>query len=318
MNDPDAAFLLKEIVSGYSLVEVCGQTAYLKHYSDYDRSIIPEETQRIIRECVKRGLPTEKTALEVAYRNGSWTMQEEDALIKQRGFVESLILTQEKTVLPSQKKEQQKTIDKESSVLRKMENDKKDSIGRTAEDFANAKGYETFILSLLFSDKSLETPLFSKEEQEELTTEDIEELFRIFREVKDRISEVKLNELVVSTFFSPYLTIAEDPTVFFKKNVFDLSSFQVRLVGLAKTYTNIFKNYQIPDSIIHDYEKVLSFVKRENNKLKGKEDSHSMKSYVGGTKEDMEELEPNSDKVNLLSILKKKGGKMDIKDLSNL
>lgn len=316
MKEHDAAFLLKEIVSGYSVVEVCGITAYLKHYSDYERSVIPEETQRIINECVKQGMPTEKKALEVALKNGAWSREEEDRILKQRGFVDSLILTQEKTILPSQKKEQQKVIDKESFSLLKMERRRKDFLGRTAEDFANAKGYEKFVLSLLYKDKKLSIPLFSKEEIELLETDEMEDIFKVFKKVKESISEAKLNELVVSEFFSSYLVIAEDPTAFFGKNVFELTSFQVRLVSLAKTYTNIFKNYQIPDSIVHDYERIIAFVKKENNKNRDKDDSHAMKSYVGSTKEDLDELEPESSKVKLVDLLKKKGGKLDIKDLS--
>lgn len=318
MKEHDAAFLLKEIVSGYSIVEVCGTTAYLKHYSDYERSIIPEETQRIINECVRQGMPLEKTALEIAYKNGAWSQKEEDEVIKQRGFVESLILTQEKTILPSQKKEQQKAIDKEHFNLIRMERKRKDLLGRTAEDFANAKGYEKFVLSLLYKDEKLSIPLFSEEDIELLETGEVEEIFKIFKRIKESISEAKLNELVVSEFFSSYLIIAEDPTAFFGKNVFELTSFQVRLVSLAKTYTNIFKNYQIPESIVHDYERIIAFVKKENNKNKDKDDSHTMKSYVGSTKEDLDALEPESSKLKLVDLLKKKGGKIDIKDLSAL
>lgn len=318
MKEHDAAFLLKEIVSGYSIVEVCGMTAYLKHYSDYERSIIPEETQRIINECVRQGMPLEKTALEIAYKNGAWSQKEEDEVIKQRGFVESLILTQEKTILPSQKKEQQKTIDKERFNLIRMERKRKDLLGRTAEDFANAKGYEKFVLSLLYKDEKLSMPLFSEEDIELLETDEVEEIFKIFKRIKESISEAKLNELVVSEFFSSYLIIAEDPTAFFGKNVFELTSFQVRLVSLAKTYTNIFKNYQIPESIVHDYERIIAFVKKENSKNKEKDDSHTMKSYVGSTKEDLDTLEPESSKIKLVDLLRKKGGKLDIKDLSTL
>lgn len=318
MKEHDAAFLLKEIVSGYSIVEVCGTTAYLKHYSDYERSIIPEETQRIINECVRQGMPLEKTALEISYKNGAWSQKEEDEVIKQRGFVESLILTQEKTILPSQKKEQQKTIDKERFNLIRMERKRKDLLGRTAEDFANAKGYEKFVLSLLYKDEKLSIPLFSEEDIELLETDEVEEIFKIFKRIKESISEAKLNELVVSEFFSSYLIIAEDPTAFFGKNVFELTSFQVRLVSLAKTYTNIFKNYQIPESIVHDYERIIAFVKKENSKNKEKDDSHTMKSYVGSTKEDLDTLEPESSKIKLVDLLKKKGGKLDIKDLSTL
>lgn len=318
MKEHDAAFLLKEIVSGYSMIEVCGKTAYLKHYSDYERSIIPEETQRIIKECIQQGMPTEKEALEIALRQEAWTQEEEGEVIKQRGFVESLILTQEKTILPSQKKEQQETIDKESFALLKMEKKRKDFLGRTAEDFANVKGYEKFVLSLLYKDESLTIPFFSEEDLELLETEDIEDIFKKFKKIKESISENKLNELVVSEFFSSYLIIAEDPTAFFGKNVFELSAFQVRLVSLAKSYLNIFKNYQIPEGIIHDYEKIIAFVRKENNKNKEKDDSHTMKSYVGSTREDLDTLEPESSKVKLIDLLKKKGGKLDIKDLSEL
>ena len=43
-----------------------------------------------------------------------------------------------------------------------------------------------------------------------------------------------------------------------------------------------------------------------------------MKSYVGSTKEDLDTLEPESSKIKLVDLLRKKGGKLDIKDLSTL
>ena len=37
-----------------------------------------------------------------------------------------------------------------------------------------------------------------------------------------------------------------------------------------------------------------------------------MKSYVGSTKEDLDTLEPESSKIKLVDLLRKKGGKLKI------
>jgi hypothetical protein len=93
---------------------------------------------------------------------------------------------------------------------------------------------------------------------------------------------------------------------------------------LAKIYTNIFKNYQVPDSISHDYEKVLAFVRKENRKynseLKGGSsgDEPTQVAYVGATKEDLEQLEPDTQQFSLLKAMKRNGGKMNMEELAKL
>lgn len=297
---------------------------YVLHYKDYEKSIVVEHAKDYIREYVAMGIPDEKTALAKAIKHGAWSDKEEIALKEQKGFVESLTLTRDKLILPSQKKKQQRLVDKETIRLNRMQSDRREALGRTAEDFADIKSYEKFVFSLFYKDPECTQKAFSKEEEDELEPEDVEALFKAFKAVREKISEPAMNELVTSHFFSSYLIIAEDPSAFFGKNVFGLSSFQVRLISLAKIYTNIFKNYQVPDSISHDYEKVLAFVRKENRKynseLKGGSsgDEPTQVAYVGATKEDLEQLEPDTQQFSLLKAMKRNGGKMNMEELAKL
>lgn len=323
MKEEEAAFLLKEILSGYSKIEVCGQTAYLKHYSDYEKSIIKEVNDNIIKQCQAIGLNKEADAVREAIESGSWSDGEEKKYKSLQITIENLTKTKEKMILPSQKENQQKLIDKEKKNLDRIIFDRKESIGRVAEDFANIKGYEAFLLSLVYKDKNLKTPFFEEEELEEIEQEDLEKLFVQFRKIQEYFSDHNISTLIVSSFFSQYLNLGEDCHKFFDSPILYLSNFQVRFLSLIKTFISIFRNYRIPEGISNDYERVLSFVKNENNKnsketYKGKTNNKeaSMVSYVGATAQDIETLEPETQKIDLIEMMKANGGKLSMMQLA--
>lgn len=331
MDEREASNTLKEILAGYSKVEVCGQTAYLKHYCEFERSLIFEEQKEVYSRCIKEGTPTEKEALKLAYENNLWTKDKELEFDKAKTELAIMVNTQQKLALPSQKKEFQKKIEEASIDVAKLEFIRRESIGRTAEEFSHAHGYEKFILSLLFADKSLSVPFYridsdTMDLEDDVDHSEITEILEQFKEIHQvKLNDGKISQLILSPFYSNYFNLGEHVGNFFTKSIFEISIYQARLLSLTKTFLNIFKNYRIPTDIAHDPEKVIAFMKNENDK--SEKESRSAKgattgnkkemfsTRVGATAEDIKELDPTAVINDPIAMLKKNGGKMNMAQL---
>ena len=107
---------------------------------------------------------------------------------------------------------------------------------------------------------------------------------------------------------------------FYNKPLFDLSLNQVKLIVFTRMFKNIFESYpKIPETIKRDPEKIISYVNAQD---KAKDavsnlDKDGASTIVGATAEDYEYLgyKQTPKGASLSEQLKKKGGRMNMKDL---
>ena len=88
MYDPDSDYFYKriflDISRGFSACKYKETTYYIKHLSSEDYIDLSDKEEEFYQKAIKRGLPTEKEALEEAIKEGLWTSEDDDFLETQK------------------------------------------------------------------------------------------------------------------------------------------------------------------------------------------------------------------------------------------
>jgi len=161
----------KEILLCHSLARYNKKFCYIKHFKDIDLSLFQENTDEYIMEAQEQGLETEEEKLTLLCKEGHWTWEEEDEIKKLKGQVDNLKRTRSKLFIQAQVKKIEKEIKAKEDELAKVTNRRIETVGVTAEKFAEKKSNETLIFYSLFADRDLKESFFTKEEYDELHQE---------------------------------------------------------------------------------------------------------------------------------------------------
>ncbi len=145
-------------------------------------------------------------------------------------------------------------------------------------------------------------------------------LVKQYNEKVAQVDDDSVQRLTLEDFYAAYFPFADSVMNFYNKPLFDLSSLQVKLIVFTRMFKNIFETHQkIPEAIRKDPAKIIDYVNAQD---KAKDalsnlDKDGASTVMGATKEDYEYLgeQANPQGRTLSSMLKAKGGKMDMKDL---
>jgi hypothetical protein len=311
MAETNFVSLVSEIFKGYTELSFAGNSVFLKHINfqdqDYLDSLIKKRTAHFAHR-----VPTEKERLEELRREKLWTDKDELDIGEKEYEIKNLYQTKKKILIHSQKKGVQDLIDKLEIEIAELKNKKSELVGQTAEYFASRQANEEFLRHLLFKDETLTAPAFSQKEFDEISREELTQLFIAYKETIEKFGDEKIQEAVLQDFFSMYMPFCERPVEFYGKPVISLSIFQQKLLIWGKTFFNIFQNVEkIPEEIRKKPKDLLDFADSSRNKEKmtrGKK-GEGETSFVMGTREDAEILAGDGAVVgDLTEELKKSGG----------
>mgnify|MGYP005994240313 CR=1 FL=1 len=323
MNNDELADIIVEVFDGVTVLDSSFGPIYIKHFHQLDTRKILAKKKVYLFEAKKRGLMTEKEALDSLIADEMWDMDSESKIQEKKKFIENLRASLVKIQLPSQRENHKKLINLEEEKLNSLSFEREKLIGLTAEKYVEKKVNKEFFEALLFADKDCETSALSDVDYNEF--DKIKEIANLEGAFFKRMSDANISTAVLSPFFSPYLAYAEDVLGMFGTPLKNLTAFQLKMLTYARSFLNIFKNSQktIPDYIAKDPELLIEFYEAQKNegtqrRTKASEGSGGS-TYFGANKEDLEAMKKSDETtVSLSDEIKKKGGKLDMKQMMEL
>jgi len=320
-----------EVVRGFSKIDNDEfGIFYIKHIDVFDSEEIDEKNEEYLNYAKNKGLPTEKQRLEHLKEDGLWGLDKQKEIDETTDYIKQLKLNKSKFFLKAQIDSVSQQIKDENEKLLKLVEEKFNLVGLTAEIFASKKINEYYIFNTLYKEKDLKNKLFTEEEFDELSEDNLLQLIKMFNYNSSRFSQRNLKRIALSPFFLNDFYLCEDnPMSYFGKPLVDLTYNQSELFSHAKQFKFMLQDMKHrpsqevmsdPDKLIEVYdagknaEKVMSKVNAESD----------ASTIVGATTEDLERLglQSNEDSaqkgVDLAKEAAKKGGNLSMEELIKL
>lgn len=323
MNDEDLADIIAEIFDGVTVLNSSFGPIYVRHFGQLELRRTFAKKKEYLEEAQQKGLMLTKDVLKLLNDDEMWSEESEQNLENKANLIENLKKSLTKIKIPSKREQHKNLIKKESELLTKLENERANLIGLTAERYAQKKVNQEFFEYLLFTDIKFKNSVFSELEYSDIEKE--AELNKLQEEFFLRMSDENISKASLCPFFSPYLSYCENVNDMYGKPIKDLSAFELKLLTYARTFLNIFKNSQkeIPSHVARDPEALMDFydMQKENaNKERGKaSQGEGGTTYFGANKQDISQMKgDDEDAVDLAKEIKKKGGTMNMKEFMDL
>ena len=313
--------LVGEAFDGYTEALLDGQPAYIKHVSIKDQRYLHKYYEKYKNLALSKGLESEEDRIPYLIKEGIWSSEEDSKIASLKFEIENLKRTKTQLPLPSQREAMGDTISERTADVIKLLSDKKEIVGKTAEDYATSRSGDEISRFLLFKDRKLTQHLYTEEEFGELETWELAKINLIQANISERFADIKIQEAVLRPFFSMYLSLCENVGAFYSKPVTSLSIYQLRVVLFGRMFFNIFQYTEdIPDNIKEDPEKLISFSEMQKDKgaKTGIRDDADASMVFGATKGDMKSLDADPNTPSLSEEAKKHGGKLDMKQMMRL
>ena len=311
--------LFKDLVQGWSEIRHQGKAAFLKHLSVFDQVDIEELRNKYILHAKERGLPTQDEALMRLNEEEMWTAHDNSKIKEQEDFLKSAEISKKQLYLKKEIDKANENIASAHKKIMELQMQKDSLLGQTCEKYADSRISDHYILKSLYRGEGLKEFFYDQGSIDKMTREEMASIVKVYNGVYSVFTDENIQKITLQDFYQPYIPFCENVSNMFSKPLFELSINQVKLVIYSRMFKNIFENYpKIPDRIRKSPEKILDYVnaqERAKDNLKNF-DKDGASTIVGAKEEDYEYLGIESSGQNTLtSMLKDKGGKMDMKDL---
>ena len=324
-KDKELRRAFRDIIKGYSNVTIVPHkgsamydtnreemSCYAKHFGFFDQIELDKKYDGSYEKALKNELPTHEQMLTNLEESGQWTREEESDYIQKKSFLDSLRKTKTKLVVPSQVETVQQSIDKTSGEVEKMAHTKRTLFGTTCEDYATSQLNSQTIIFCMYKDEELTIPLFSKEDQEYLDNLDIGTMVGAYNTAVEVLSIDNIKKLSISSFFTSYFSLVEEaPYAFFnKKNVYDLTFYQLNLLSYGKVLRSIIRNTQPPEHIMEDADKLIDWSEKGEKARSLIEKSKDKEGFsvVGAKSDDYKQMGVERKGKSIFDMAKEKGG----------
>ena len=199
-NKVNFRYLFKDIVYGFSEVELEGRTFYIKHLSSLDQVDLEELEESFFKDAQRRGLPTEEETLQRLRDEEMWTTADDAEIAKQEAYLKNLENTQKelylKTLIEDNAAERKKTKKKLDELLAV----KASLIGQTCEIHSKSRTSDHFILKSFYEDRTLGTPYFTEEKIDELGRDELLRVVVAYNSKILRLSDRNIQNIVLQDF----------------------------------------------------------------------------------------------------------------------
>ena len=313
--------LFFEISKGYAKRNFEGKDIYIKHLGINEKSFFDYRYQEFFKYAIESGIATEDDALKKAKEEGFWSDEEDKQIDASRSYIDRLIATRKSLFKTLEINAINEQITEERNKLRVKVNQRREVLGKTAEEYASNRSNDYIIYQSFYKDEALTKKLFSEKEFEDISYEELIGYILFFNEYMNEMEDINLQKIVLAEFFNIYFLVLETPTEFFGKPMIELTDFQARLIIYGKIFKNIFETTpNIPDNIRQDPEALLQYVdktkakERFDSKKKNNEKA-SAEMVFGATKE---ELPAGAEKGKSLNQIMREKKVMNMEELMKL
>lgn len=320
--------VFRDIVEGKTRAVIGDVKYYIKHLSALDQVDIDDIRKKYYDNAISRGIPVQKDILKRLSEEGDWTKDNEKEIKRQEAFIEQLQKNKTQLVLKSQIDQQNKTIQETRKKINELHAKKKSLMGVNAEDYADKRSNDFYVIKSFYKDPDLDEPVFPKQKDfDDLYAEEMGLFVSAYNETFLAFEELKIQEMILQDFYYIYFPFSDDTVGFFGKPVCQLTYNQLKLIVYTKIFKNIFENNKhIPEKIKKDPQALLDFGSisdEAKTKMQEKfDESKDGSTLFNASEEDFEwaGLEKPSEKagISLEKAAKEKGGSLSMQDLMEL
>lgn len=321
--------LYNTIALGYSERIIEDESYFFKHPTQAEYFSIYGKYESIINEAKKKGLLDEQEKLDFAIQNEWWTESKEDQYLKIQSTIKNLQKTRSNLILPSQRASIDEQIQKNRYILATFQKERYDVIGYTAESYANDRMYDEMLFILTYKNANLTEKAFTDiEEYYYIPSASIERLRNEFIADSNLLSYNSIKKIAACIFFQNMLYITSDCDVlsFWGKSASECTKHQVDLLINGKVFKNAIKNnaenghaisddiLSNPDKFVQWYDLSVQNASSEKNSSSKYNTQSAVSSFVGATKEDLQEMGVKVEKIqgkSLLELAKDNGGVLE-------
>lgn len=282
----------------------------------------------------KRGVPTNEEADKFLLESGDWSKEDNIIVEQLEAEIERLKATAKAERIPTRVANINRQIAKAKGMLSEKMKQKISLRPVTCEMGANLKLNDFAVVTSFYRDQACMERLYSDEDYEEMERPEIDSLAVKFTEGMDVVSEIKIQELALSDFFSPMFSLYSSPKEFFDKPIVSLTRPQITMCFYTKVFKSIFENIpKIPKHVAKNPEALLEFAENydptqgqsaNRKSTPARESDVGARMIVGATKEDLEAMKADGEIIGDLTAQTLKASKdgsnsarlMDIFNLS--
>lgn len=259
------------ILEGYSVIEIEGETAYIKHFDLQTQTIIDNYYQEVFQKAKAKGLLTYEESLRKIMDDGDWTEDEEKKLKTTERSLSKLKEGIANALNETMGRQMEEALQETQDLFDELKKKRESLVTNTCEDIAERRSSD-LIIKYSFYKKDRSTRFFSEEEFDMLDRRDLANLVGEYNKAVDPLKTENIQSISIADFFTSYYNLVdENMEAFFGKPIHSLTFFQVNLLNYAKLFSNILKNMNPPEHIRDSAKGLLNFAKSEAKKRKTEE-----------------------------------------------
>jgi hypothetical protein len=257
-NEDSSSLILLDIVRGYSIFNIGGETYYFKHFTVGEMLALDEFEKIEFAKAKKAGIQTEKQLIDSAIKMGVWSLEKEEKIKSLKWTINHSTKALAKMGDQTQRKIFSEGIERERKELEKCDLERRKISSYSAEFLADQKRFLKMARGSLFYDDKFKKPI--KEKKVELVAAVV---FSKFNELSDKN---KLLKAVYTTyFFDVFICQSSNPLALFQTDFVNLTVFQKNILSFANALLNKMKNTRIPDEIYGDPIKMYDYEEPKDN-----------------------------------------------------
>ena len=324
MNDSEQKIshfkkLYQEIVMGFSVSTYMEKPIFIKHFSEINNGRQAGESSVFFNTAKKIGLLGREDKLELLLKEGYRLKEDEIEIEKLKKEISDQESILKNLIIKRQIEEVKQKKAKTELKLSEMLNEKYEALGFCVEDFVSQKMNELVIFNSFFKDEQLSQQLFSREEFDNLSQNDISSLIKILNDFYAEFSHNQIKRICACSFFINLFSLgSEGVSSFFGTHVTNLTILQVNLFSQGRYFKSMMESRKEnvspssdimadPDKMIEWYDSLFTASSLDySNKTGGT-------TYVGASEEEVQSM-VGGGAISLAEVAKKKGGSLTMRD----
>ncbi len=323
---PNIKLLTSEILKGYSVLKIEeNEKIYTKHFTPTDNAEIDFTYQHYYNLAISKNLPTKQQKIDYLIEQKEWSLEREKEIEEINFILNNLRETlSTKSFLESHRIALNEQIKVHEEKLIKINEERNNLIGFSAEDYASKITNDLYIYYSFFKDPLLEEKYFDEEHFNNIDRDILYNLTKTYSNYFESFNSSNFKKVALAPhFLNLFYLCNDDPYVFFGKPVLHLTFFQSEVFGLARYFKNLISDCKTkpPSDVLSDPEKLIAWSEATNNAEKViKNDTKEGQSAVlfGSSKEDLKRLGYDDGGVDLAKKANEKGGELNMMDVMQL
>jgi hypothetical protein len=276
-------------------MKVGDQLVYMRHLTHRDHFDLEEIQDHYLNRAIKEGLSDLKTREKHIVSTGLWSEKKDRQIFDQKTYIKGMMDGRKNIHLPSILGKINIQIKEEQEKLDKLESEKSNLIGLTAEAFSSKRCNDYYIIKSLYKDKEMKLPLFTEDVFDDLSDDEVNDIILSYNQTTTICSDFNIKKLTIQDFYQSYYYLCEDDfTSFFGKPICDFTFLQIKLANYSRYFKNILQGVDInnlPEKVRNDPDELVSYLDvRKKGQEMISQAGAGQTTLVGATREDLKAI----------------------------